>query len=98
MSPRFRRPRHGSSPIHRPTVGGCAYLDNFVGREFREGRSGAPPLTGVSGQLLLVNEVPAAILLPAGFVFLHAERLFFAEADGLDTAGRDSGGHQRVFH
>jgi spermidine synthase len=49
-------------------------------------------------RLLLVYEVAAAVLLPAGFVFFHAERLFFAVADGLDAAGANSSGHQGSFH
>src|SRR5512132_4224881 len=33
---------------------------------------------------LRIREVPAAVLLPAGFVGLGAERLLLAVADGLD--------------
>jgi len=34
--------------------------------------------------------VAAAVLLPAGFVGLHAEGLFFAEADGVEISGRNA--------
>ena len=40
--------------------------------------------------LLGHDEVAAAVLLPAGFVALHAERLFFAIADGADAVGADA--------
>src|SRR5690348_7634115 len=36
------------------------------------------------------DEVAAAVLLPAGFVGLHAEGLFLAEADGAEIGGRDA--------
>ena len=48
--------------------------------------------------LLLIDEVTAAILLPAAFVLFHAERLFLAVADGLDAAGADSSGGQGTLH
>src|SRR5581483_4463995 len=48
-------------------------------------------------QLLLVNEVTAAVLLPAGFVGLGAERLFLAIADRLDAAVIHAGRHQGVL-
>ena len=46
--------------------------------------------------LLAVNEVIAAILLPAGLVALGAERLFLAIADDLDLAGCNAGFDQSV--
>src|SRR6516162_2629943 len=50
--------------------------------------------------LFLVDEVSAAVLLPAGFVRLGAERLLLPIADGLDAArihtGRDHGILDRV--
>ena len=52
--------------------------------------------TGI--RLLLVNKVAAAILLPAGFGRLGAERLFFAVAVGFDAAGINSGLDQRILH
>src|SRR6266404_2363626 len=36
------------------------------------------------------NEMAAAVLLPAGFVGLHAEGLFLAEADGIEISGRNA--------
>src|SRR5580704_6416493 len=69
-----------------------------VGRE--QGKSGAKksaPLTG-NGPLLLIDEVTAAVLLPAGFVFFHTERLFFAVADGLDARGIDSSRHKSALY
>src|SRR6266851_1752073 len=41
-------------------------------------------------RLLSADEVAAAILLPAGFVVLVAEGLFFAEADRADAIGGDA--------
>src|SRR6266849_9346391 len=41
-------------------------------------------------RLLGADEVAAAILLPAGFVALGAEGLFFAEADGAEAIGGDA--------
>src|SRR6202020_1967700 len=49
-------------------------------------------------ELLLVNEMSTAVLLPASFVAFAAERFFLAVADRLDAAGCDSGGGQRVLH
>src|SRR5579864_1953647 len=40
----------------------------------------------------------AAVLLPAAFVGLGAERFFLTVADGLDAAGTDSGGDQGTLH
>src|ERR1700722_4854957 len=48
--------------------------------------------------LLLVNEMPPAILLPAAFVGFHAERLFLAITDGLDAIGAHTGCDQCVLH
>jgi len=39
-----------------------------------------------------------AVFLPAGFVFLGAERFFFAEADGADASGGDSLIDQSFLH
>jgi hypothetical protein len=59
-----------------------------------EGRpSGAP-----NDLLLLIDEVPTAVLLPASFVALIAERFFLAVADRLDAAGADSCSDQCFFH
>lgn len=44
-----------------------------------------------SSLLLAVDEVIAAILLPAGFATLIAERLFLAKADDLDLVCSDAG-------
>src|SRR5258706_1535793 len=44
--------------------------------------------------LLGADEVAAAILLPAGFVALVAEGLFFAEADGADAIGGEAQGDE----
>src|SRR5258706_2952598 len=48
---------------------------------------------GLTG-LLGADEVAAAILLPAGFVALVAEGLFFAEADGADAIGGEAEGDE----
>src|ERR1019366_2068649 len=45
-----------------------------------------------------VHEVPAAVLLPATFVRLGAERLLFAVADGFDAIAADSSLDERVLH
>src|SRR6266576_6769486 len=42
--------------------------------------------------------MPAAILLPAAFVRLGAERLLLAVADRLDSAGAQAGLHQSVLY
>jgi hypothetical protein len=39
------------------------------------------------GLLLAVDEVAAAVLLPAGFIRLAAEWFFLSVADGLDVVG-----------
>jgi hypothetical protein len=49
-------------------------------------------------RLLLVNEMPAAILLPASFVALIAEGLLFAVADRLDPTGIYPSRDQSAFH
>ena len=69
----------------------------------------SPPLVSLRGadqsvrpyvarSLLLIHQVTAAVLLPAGFVAFSAERLFFAIADRLDAAGVDAGCSQSVLH
>ena len=45
-------------------------------------------------RLLGADEVASAVLLPAGFVALGAEGLFFAEADGADAVGGDAQGDE----
>ena len=45
---------------------------------------------GWLNELLGHYEVAAAILLPAGLVALHAERLFLAVAYGADAIGADA--------
>ena len=47
--------------------------------------------------LLLSHDMYAAILLPASFVVLGADRIFFAEADGVELAARDAGVHEIVL-
>ena len=42
--------------------------------------------------------MPPAILLPARFIGLSAERFFLAVADRLDAADWDSSAGQRRFH
>src|SRR5579864_6066093 len=48
--------------------------------------------------LPLINEVPAAVLLPASFVAFGAERFFFAVADRLDAAGIYSARRECILH
>src|ERR1700722_19279487 len=48
--------------------------------------------------LFLIDKVTASILLPAAFVFFHAERFFFAVADDLNAIGADSGRNQSALH
>src|SRR5581483_331666 len=65
----------------------------LLGKE--EPRAAArPPPSRLS---LLVDEVPAPVLLPTLFVGLGAERLLFAVADGLDAVGADAGLHQGLL-
>ncbi len=47
---------------------------------------------------LLVHEMSAAVLLPASFVALGAERSLFAIADSVDSARADASGGQCIFH
>src|SRR5712671_4857675 len=49
-------------------------------------------------KLLLINEVPAPVLLPARFVTLRAERLFLAVANRLDAACIYAGRNQSTLH
>src|SRR5882672_9614712 len=42
--------------------------------------------------------MPAPVLLPARFVALRAERLFFAVADRLDATGVYASRHQSTLH
>src|SRR5581483_12185174 len=66
----------------------------LLGKE--EPRAAArPPPSRLS---LLVDEVPAPVLLPALLVGLGAERLLFAVADGLDAVGSNAGLHQGLLH
>src|SRR5580658_10685182 len=72
-------------------------------RHFPSGAGGAawarsPMASRQISPLLLVDEVPAAVLLPAPFVALGTERLFFSVADRLDAAGADSRRNQSVLH
>src|SRR5271155_3985451 len=55
-------------------------------------------LPGPPAELLFVNEMAAAILLPAAFVGLRAEGLLFAVADGLDAIASKSRLYERVFY
>src|ERR1700686_3928772 len=48
--------------------------------------------------LFFVHEVSAAVLLPAAFVRLGAERLLLAVADGLNTITANSSLDERVLH
>src|SRR5579863_3719469 len=58
-------------------------------REQRGGRRGIP-----LESLFLVDEMAAAVLLPASFVAFGAERFFLAVTDRLDAAGADSESRQ----
>src|SRR6202041_1782966 len=62
--------------------------------------AGAPPMRcpRPAETLFLIDKVTAAILLPAAFGFFHAERFFFAVADGLNAIGADSGRNQSALH
>src|SRR5690242_8373721 len=76
------------------------------------GRNGLLPITSLAAEallapprphsfttrLLLVDQVPAPVLLPALFVFFGAERFFLAVADGLDAVSADTSLHQGVAH
>src|ERR1035437_2640558 len=48
--------------------------------------------------LLLINEMAAAVLLPASFVAFCAEGLFLAVADGFDPAGADAAPRECILH
>src|SRR5580704_10072504 len=64
----------------------------------RKGRSRAPSPGVVCNALVLVHEMAAAVLLPAAFVRLCAERLFFAVAVRFDAVATDSRLNKRVLH
>src|SRR5277367_1523620 len=49
-------------------------------------------------KLLLVDEMPASILLPAGFVRFRAERFLLAVADRLDAARANARRDQSLLH
>src|ERR1700740_941156 len=59
---------------------------------------GAPTRRIRYSGLLGADEVAAAVLLPAGFVVLTAEGLFFTEADGAHAVGRDSQGDETLLY
>src|SRR5690348_17617458 len=62
----------------------------------KQGRRRSPPLS--RGRLLLRDgEVPAAVLLPAGFVGFGSERLLLAVADGINPARADAARGQSVL-
>ena len=71
-----------------------------------EGRSGwtaspacPPALPALPARLLRRDdEVPAAVLLPAGLVLVGADRLFLALADDRDPVGRHAEADQIVLH
>ena len=65
------------------------------GREAATAIAAAPGTR--SGFLLGLREMPAAILLPAGFVGLGAERLLLAVTNGFDATDVDPGCGQRVL-
>src|SRR5208282_2179536 len=48
--------------------------------------------------LFFVHEVSAAVLLPAAFVRLGAERFLFAVAEGLDAIAGHSSLDDRILH
>src|SRR2546421_10510150 len=49
-------------------------------------------------KLFLIDEMGTAVLLPALFGVLVAERFFFTIADRLDTGGSNAGLRQRTLH
>src|SRR3974377_1741012 len=61
-----------------------------------KGRRPKPPRRSTA-LLLLVNEMPAAVLLPARFVAFRAERPFLAVADGADAVAGNTQLHQRLL-
>src|SRR5579864_2426290 len=65
----------------------------------RSGMPGAARAAPGQGMVLLRDrEMPAAVLLPAGFVGLGAERLLLAVADGLNAARADTRCGQSILH
>jgi hypothetical protein len=63
-----------------------------------EGRTGETPVPHRLPWLFFVDEVAAAVLLPATFVRLGAERFFLAVADGLDAIAAHSRLDQRILY
>src|SRR5260370_42600435 len=64
----------------------------------RSGQARETPPPSTLFCLLLIHEVAAAVLLPAAFVRLRAERLFLAVADGFDAIAGYSSLHERILH
>src|SRR6266478_10233462 len=62
--------------------------------EWWTGETPVPPLAC----LFFVHEVPAAVLLPATFVRLGAERFLLAVADGLDAIAAHSSLDERILY
>src|SRR2546423_3462869 len=60
------------------------------------GRDSAAPLNSVRG-LLNADEMASAILLPARFAMLVAERLFLAEADSAQAIGGNTERNEILF-
>ena len=54
--------------------------------KYNGGQRSCPPKVPARN-LFLVNEVSTAVLLPARFIRLGAERSFLAEADHMNSAG-----------
>lgn len=79
--------------VHPPSTSSVAFMP-LSGSETSKDK----PSTLGDGSSLLVEEMPAPILLPALFVRFGAERLLFTIADALDAAGVDAGLQQSVLH
>src|SRR5690349_19181413 len=60
--------------------------------------SGAAPSALTILPLLLHHEVAAAVLLPARFIVLGAERMFLAPAHCFDAVARDSERDHVILH
>src|ERR1700733_5394086 len=86
-----RKPKWGESPFQRT----LPLWRTPTRRSTRKEAGGAVNVPRAC--LLLINEMAAAVLLPASFVAFCAEGFFLAVADGLDPAGADATRGQSIL-
>jgi hypothetical protein len=60
-------------------------------------RQGTEAPSPHSYDVLLMDEMPCAVLLPTGLIVVGADRLFFAVANRLHGSRADAGAGQRLL-